>query len=212
MNDQNAKADAGKLQLTLVPRKIIRDIAAVRMYGNAKYGDPENWRGVEVERYRDAAFRHFLAYLDDPNGVDEESGLPNLWHLACNLAFLCEMEDAGSEQKVPKTIQQMPEKEQKVPKTKPKVSKEASEMPPKTYVQEPKPRVIVDKGKIKALYEGNWSAKDIAEECSCSIWAVYETIRKLKAEGKVKEPDGKAAGRPLSVYEQHDLEKQQAQA
>ena len=89
---QAAKADAGKLQLTLVPREIIRAIAAIRMYGNEKYHDPENWRAVEPERYRDAAFRHFLAYLDDPQGVDEESGLPHLWHLACNVAFLVEME------------------------------------------------------------------------------------------------------------------------
>ena len=91
-NDQTAKADAGKLQLTLVPRQIIRDIAEVRMYGNRKYGDPENWRTVEIQRYRDAAFRHFLAYLDDPHGVDEESGINHLKHLACNIAFLCEME------------------------------------------------------------------------------------------------------------------------
>ena len=90
--DQQAKADAGKLQLCMVPREIIRDIAAVREYGNRKYGDPENWRTVDIKRYRDAAFRHWLAYLDDPTGVDAESGLPHLWHLACNIAFLCEME------------------------------------------------------------------------------------------------------------------------
>ena len=90
--NQEAKKDAGKLELTLVPRQIIREVAKIRMYGNQKYGDPENWRQVEVERYRNAAFRHFLAYLDDPKGVDEESGLPHLSHLACNVAFLCEME------------------------------------------------------------------------------------------------------------------------
>lgn len=90
--DQSAKADAGKLPLSLVPREIIRDIAAIRQYGNEKYGDPDNWRTVEPWRYRDALFRHLLAYLDDPKGVDEESGLPHLWHLACNVAFLCEME------------------------------------------------------------------------------------------------------------------------
>ena len=88
-----AKADNGKPRLTLVPRSIIWDIAAIREYGTAKYHDPENWKRVEIERYRDAAYRHFLAYLDDPQGVDEESGLPHLWHLACNIAFLCEMED-----------------------------------------------------------------------------------------------------------------------
>lgn len=92
-NDQSIKADAGKLRLTLVPRKIIKAIAAIREYGVNKYGENESWRKVEVERYKDAAFRHFIAYLDNPNGVDEESGLPHLWHLACNIAFLCELED-----------------------------------------------------------------------------------------------------------------------
>ena len=91
-DNQEAKADLGKPKLTLVPRRIIFDIARVREYGNAKYLDPDNWRTVAKERYRDAAFRHFMAYLDDPEGVDEESGLPHLWHLACNIAFLCEME------------------------------------------------------------------------------------------------------------------------
>lgn len=90
--NQNAKADAGKPRLSLVPRAIIWDIAAIREYGNKKYHDPENWRQVEAQRYRDAAYRHFLRYLDDPEGMDEESGLPHLWHLACNIAFLCEME------------------------------------------------------------------------------------------------------------------------
>lgn len=89
---QSAKADKGKPRLTLVPRRIIWDIAEIREYGTEKYGDPENWRRVEPERYRDAAYRHFMAYLDDPYGVDAESGLPHLWHLACNIAFLCELE------------------------------------------------------------------------------------------------------------------------
>jgi len=90
--DQTAKADAGKLMLTLVPRQIIRDIAEVRMYGTQKYHSPDNWKKVEKDRYKNAAFRHFLAYLDDPMAVDEESGIPHLKHLATNIAFLCEME------------------------------------------------------------------------------------------------------------------------
>ncbi len=94
LNKQEAKADEGKPQLTLAPRKILFDIARVREYGTKKYGDPENWRQVDIQRYRDAAFRHFCAYLDDPQGFDEESGLSHLAHLACNVAFLCEMEGA----------------------------------------------------------------------------------------------------------------------
>lgn len=93
MNDQTAKADAGKAMLTLVPRKIIWAIARIRMFGFKKYSDPDNWKRVETERYRDAMYRHWLAYLDNPHGVDAESGLPILWHCACNLAFLIELED-----------------------------------------------------------------------------------------------------------------------
>ena len=91
MTNQTVKHDKGKLQLTLVPREIIRDIARVRMYGVEKYTDPDNWRKVEVERYRDALMRHTLDYLDDPDGVDVESGLSHLAHIACNVAFLCEL-------------------------------------------------------------------------------------------------------------------------
>lgn len=90
---QEAKADAGKLKISLVPRQIIKDIAEVRMYGNEKYGDPENWRDVEACRYRDALCRHLLEYLDDPESVDPESGIKHLKHIACNVAFLCEMEN-----------------------------------------------------------------------------------------------------------------------
>ena len=93
MNDQTIKADAGKIRPTLVPRQIIRAISIIRGYGVQKYGSAENWQAVEPERYRDAAFRHWLAYLDDPKGVDQESGLPHLWHCACNLAFLIELEN-----------------------------------------------------------------------------------------------------------------------
>ena len=91
-NNQEAKADSGKSRLTLVPRKIIWAIGRIREYGCSKYKDPENWKRVSAERYRDAAYRHFMKYLDDPYGKDEESGLPHLWHLACNIAFLIEME------------------------------------------------------------------------------------------------------------------------
>ena len=90
--DQTVKKDAGKPRLTLVPPQIIYDIARVREYGVGKYGNTESWKDVELIRYRDAAYRHLLAYVNDPDGCDAESGLPHLWHLACNIAFLCELE------------------------------------------------------------------------------------------------------------------------
>ena len=92
---QSAKADAGKPRLTLVPMQIIFDVAEVREYGNRKYGDKDNWKKVTADRYREAAFRHFLRYIDDPAGVDEESGIKHRKHLECNLAFLAELEEKG---------------------------------------------------------------------------------------------------------------------
>lgn len=94
---QTAKADDGKIRPTLVPPEIIWAIAAVREYGCRKYGDPENWRRVAPQRYRDAMYRHLLDYVADPKGRDEESGLPHLWHLLCNGAFLCAMEGMNDE-------------------------------------------------------------------------------------------------------------------
>lgn len=89
---QEAKHDAGKIRPTLVFPSLTRAVAAVRGYGVATYTDPKNWRQVSPERYRDALYRHWLEYLDDPQAVDDESGLPHLWHMACNIMFLIEME------------------------------------------------------------------------------------------------------------------------
>lgn len=91
MNNQEAKKDEGKLRPTLVPVALIQAVARVRMYGTEKYGSPENWRQVEPERYRDALYRHWLAYLSGER-LDPESELPHLWHLACNAAFLIDIE------------------------------------------------------------------------------------------------------------------------
>lgn len=90
--DQTAKTDEGKEDLTLVPTKIIHAIAKVRAFGCKKYKDPDNWKRVESIRYRRALLRHIMAYVEDPRGVDAESGLPHLYHAATNIAFLLELE------------------------------------------------------------------------------------------------------------------------
>lgn len=93
MNDQTIKSDAGKLEISLVPTQIIKDIAEVRMYGRDKYGDAESWKSVEKKRYIDALLRHTLEYIENPRSVDEESGIEHYKHMACNMAFLCSMEE-----------------------------------------------------------------------------------------------------------------------
>ena len=86
-----AKADKGKLRISLCPTQIIKDIAQVRMYGNEKYGSSENWKTVEIDRYVDALLRHTLEFIEDRNSKDKESGIEHYKHMACNMAFICEM-------------------------------------------------------------------------------------------------------------------------
>lgn len=89
--DQQAKADNGKSKLSLVPTQIIKDVAQIREYGCNKYKDVDNWKKVEMQRYVDAMYRHWLEFVKDPNSVDEESGIEHYKHCACNMAFICEM-------------------------------------------------------------------------------------------------------------------------
>lgn len=90
---QEAKADKGKPRLSLVPTQAVIGIARIREYGCSKYpvGGEDNWKQVEPQRYIDALLRHAFAFKDDPYGVDKESGLPHLWHIGCNYAFLSEL-------------------------------------------------------------------------------------------------------------------------
>ena len=89
--DQNAKADDGKPRPSLVPVSLIEAVTQIREYGCQKYKDPDNWKKVDPERYKNALYRHWLAYLSGEKN-DKESGRPHLWHMACNIAFLIEME------------------------------------------------------------------------------------------------------------------------
>lgn len=84
----NAKSDKGKIRLSLVPTNIIKAIAHVREYGNKKYHSPDNWKKVDTRRYVDALLRHTIRVAEDIDSIDPESGLPHLWHCACNLAFI----------------------------------------------------------------------------------------------------------------------------
>ena len=86
------KYDTGKLRIDLVPPAIIEAVAEIREYGNNKYKDPDSWKTVEPYRYIAALGRHFCEYLRDPQSVDAESGISHLKHMACNIAFLLELE------------------------------------------------------------------------------------------------------------------------
>lgn len=70
----------------------IRAVAAARAFGIEKYHSVESWKSVSAERYRDALYRHWLEYIDNPEKKDDESGLSHLWHVGCNVMFLIELE------------------------------------------------------------------------------------------------------------------------
>jgi hypothetical protein len=85
------KHDGGKLRLDLVPPELIEAVGAVMTHGAEKYGEG-SYRNVEPKRYRAALMRHICKWLKNPYGKDEDSGLPHLWHIACNVAFLLELD------------------------------------------------------------------------------------------------------------------------
>lgn len=88
------KHDGGKPRLDLVPPEIIEAVGAVMTHGAEKYGEA-SYKNVEPVRYRAALVRHVCKWMKDPHGVDADSGLPHLWHIACNVAFLLELDKKG---------------------------------------------------------------------------------------------------------------------
>ena len=95
------KYDDGKVRLELVPPSLVLAVGEVLTFGAKKY-EANRWRGVSAERYKGALLRHLMAYMDGEIN-DAESGLPHLWHVACNVAFLIELDGnckCGEEKKV----------------------------------------------------------------------------------------------------------------
>jgi hypothetical protein len=84
----------GKICTTLVPSSIMWAIGRIRTHFTKvvkKYPDPQSWRKAPMQHYIEATDRHWLAAREDPHAINEESGMPHLWHVATNLAFIIEM-------------------------------------------------------------------------------------------------------------------------
>ena len=75
----------------VVVRAMVRVVTGVMTHGVEKYGEG-SYRKVDPKRYRAALMRHICKYLKNPYGKDSDSGLPHLWHIACNVAFLLELD------------------------------------------------------------------------------------------------------------------------
>lgn len=90
--NQECKKDAGKPRIALVPMQILRDVAEVRGWAvDNKYHDPDNWKDVELDRYINAMLRHTIAFVEDMESKDEESGLYHQYHAETNWAFISEL-------------------------------------------------------------------------------------------------------------------------
>ena len=83
----------GKPKLHLVPSGIKKAIAHVLEYGMTREKDPypkDNWkRGMPWTTVTDSLMRH-VEDFNNGNDIDKDSGLPNIWLAACNIAFLIE--------------------------------------------------------------------------------------------------------------------------
>lgn len=87
MAKEGVKFDTGKRRVDLVPTEAINALADILTAGAAKYGS-HNWRkGMAWSRVYGAAQRHMLAFWGGDD-IDEESGMPHLWHALTNVAFL----------------------------------------------------------------------------------------------------------------------------
>lgn len=94
------KYDKDKVRPTLFPVEAIENILPVLEYGAQKYA-VNNWRKAVddpdgMQRYRDAFERHWMEYKKNPVSVDSETGIPHLYHAACNIIFLTSLEDMQS--------------------------------------------------------------------------------------------------------------------
>lgn len=87
------KETGGKLRWTLLPIIALKEVVKVLEYGAKKYA-PDNWQKVEKEKYKEALWRHWVAY-NEGEKLDPETGLHHLAHLVCDALFILWFEITG---------------------------------------------------------------------------------------------------------------------
>lgn len=93
LSDQDLKKDTGKPRWDLLPLNCIEGIVKVLTFGAQKYED-DGWKRLMASkdgenRVRASLLRHYFALAEGGiEAIDEESGLPHVDHLACNVLFL----------------------------------------------------------------------------------------------------------------------------
>lgn len=88
------KDDTGKPRMDLIPPEALYALGRVLEYGARKYAD-RNWeKGFAWGRSVAALKRHLSAW-EAGQDFDPESGMPHLWHVLTNAAFLLAFEARG---------------------------------------------------------------------------------------------------------------------
>ena len=91
MEEKGVKFDEGKNRLDLLPTEFLEGVGHTLSFGANKYDD-ENWRGgIKYHRVYGSLLRHLFSWRKG-EVLDPESGMPHLWHVGCNLAFLITFE------------------------------------------------------------------------------------------------------------------------
>ena len=85
------KFDKDKVLWGQVPWPQMEQVAQVLTDGAKKYS-PENWKKVDVERYREAILRHLLTYQGGEMN-DPDSGSHHLAHVVANALIIMWHED-----------------------------------------------------------------------------------------------------------------------
>lgn len=95
MAEAGYKEDEDKNQLDLIPPELVFAVGEVMTYGAKKYA-PYNWaKGMKWSRVFAALMRHLWAWWAGRKS-DPETGMSDLHHAACCIAFLIAYEQRGS--------------------------------------------------------------------------------------------------------------------
>ena len=92
--EEGRKFDGDKLRWDLLPIECVEDVVKILTFGAKKYAD-NNWKLIEnSDRYYAALLRHLTEWRKG-NLVDDDSGLPHMAHVMCNVVFLMWFEQNG---------------------------------------------------------------------------------------------------------------------
>lgn len=92
-----ARANSGKVRLSLFPMHLLYGATKVLMWGTKKYAE-WNWaKGGKWSTAFDCMMRHLFKWWFCREELDEESGEHHLSHALCNLMFLIHFNDTYKE-------------------------------------------------------------------------------------------------------------------